>query len=146
MNTYFLTYLQLRNFLAQKILGAFQRDQYRLHPSVKVLQEKFQRYQPWRYNISLVSYYSMQNTQWRRDVVVVTTVQLHSLQSELRFCKGSNLRWLISLTIVPARKKVKRPSLVNHTTKTIYLYHHAAFLWSIILQKQFIITIMSVNC
>ena len=27
---------------------------------------------------------------WRLDVVVITTVQLHSSKSELRFCSGSN--------------------------------------------------------
>ena len=27
---------------------------------------------------------------WRRGVVVITTSQLHSIKSELRFCRGSN--------------------------------------------------------
>ena len=27
---------------------------------------------------------------WRRGVVVITTTQLHSTKSELRFCAGSN--------------------------------------------------------
>ena len=27
---------------------------------------------------------------WRRDVVVITTAQLHSTKPELRFCAGSN--------------------------------------------------------
>ena len=27
---------------------------------------------------------------WRRGVVVITTAQLHSTKSELRFCAGSN--------------------------------------------------------
>ena len=30
------------------------------------------------------------NIVWRRGVVVITTAQLHSTKSELRFCAGSN--------------------------------------------------------
>ena len=30
-------------------------------------------------------------TMWRRGVVVITTAELHSTKSELRFCTGSNL-------------------------------------------------------
>ena len=30
------------------------------------------------------------NIVWRRGVVVVTTAQLHSTKSELKFCGGSN--------------------------------------------------------
>ena len=36
------------------------------------------------------------NFQWRRGVVVVTTGQLHSINLELRFCAGSNLARVVS--------------------------------------------------
>ena len=32
---------------------------------------------------------------WRRGVVLITTAQLHSTKSELRFCAGSNPAWHI---------------------------------------------------
>ena len=34
---------------------------------------------------------AMGKVHWRRGVVVITTAQLHSTKSELRFCAGSNL-------------------------------------------------------
>ena len=33
-------------------------------------------------------------------------------------------RWWVCLTMVPAGNKVKRLSLVNHTTKTFSIHHH----------------------
>ena len=60
-------------------------------------------------------------------VVVFTTAQLHSTKPKLRFCtclwRVRDSRWWGSLTVVPAGKKAKCLSLVNHTTK-LMLYHH----------------------
>ena len=33
---------------------------------------------------------NVKTLQWRRGAVVITTAQLHSTKSELRFCTGSN--------------------------------------------------------
>ena len=64
---------------------------------------------------------------WRRGVVVITTAQLHSSKSELRFCAGSlcvgDSWWRGSLTMVPTGNEAKRLSSVNHTTKTIHHHH-----------------------
>ena len=58
-------------------------------------------------------------------VVVITTAQLHSSKSELRFKSCSwrvgESRWLESLTMAPAGNKAKRFSSVNYTTKTILI-------------------------
>ena len=32
----------------------------------------------------------MNSLVWRRDIVVITTAQLHSAKSDVRFCAGSN--------------------------------------------------------
>ena len=62
---------------------------------------------------------------WRRGVVVITTAQLHSTKSELRFKPCSrrvgDSRWWGSLTMVPAGNKAKRLSSVNHTTKKQFI-------------------------
>ena len=48
---------------------------------------------------------------------------LHNFKLEFRFCAGSNpacgMRWLESLTMVPAGNKALRPSSVNHSAKAI---------------------------
>ena len=66
----------------------------------------------------------------RRGIVVITTAQLHSTNSELRFCAGSNsargvdLQWSESLKMVLAGDKTKRLSSVNHSAKTIHHHDH----------------------
>ena len=69
---------------------------------------------------------------WRRDVVVITTAQLHSNKPELRFCAGSN----------PARgvSEIRdREDLWQWSRLEIRLN---AFLRATISQKQFIIIII----
>ena len=56
-----------------------------------------------------------------RGVVVITTAQLNSTKSELRFCAVSNPAHSVS---VPAGNKVKHFSSVNYTTKTIHDQDH----------------------
>ena len=65
--------------------------------------------------------------------MVITTAQLNSLKSELRFCTGSNLAQEVS-DICDVKNlwqwsrleiRHKRLSSVNHFAKTIhYCYHH----------------------
>ena len=63
---------------------------------------------------------------WIHGVVVMTTLQLHSTKSKLRFKSCSNpvgdLRWWGSLTMVPAGNGAKHPSSVNHSAKKNH--HH----------------------
>ena len=70
---------------------------------------------------------------WRRGVVVITTLQLHSTKPELRFCAGSN----------PARG-----GLEICDGEGLWQWYQLeirinAFRWSTIPQKQFIIIIIT---
>ena len=66
---------------------------------------------------------------WRRDVVVITTAQLHSTKAELRFCAGSNL--------VPGVSEIRDgENLWQRSWLEIRLN---AFHWLTTLPKQFII-------
>ena len=70
---------------------------------------------------------------WRRGVVVITTLQLHSTKPELRFCAGSN----------PARG-----GLEICDGEGLWQWYRLeirinAFRWSTIPQKQFIIIIIT---
>ena len=71
---------------------------------------------------------------WRYGAVVITTAQLHSTKPWTQvLCKFQSCSWHVrdsqwwgSLTIVLAGNKVKCPSSVNHTTRTIH--HHIHYL------------------
>ena len=67
-------------------------------------------------------------------LVVITTAQLHSTKDlhSLKHCsqRVRDLWWWGSLTMLPAENKVKRLSLVNHTTKANHHHHHQSRIWS----------------
>ena len=57
----------------------------------------------------------------RCGVMVMTTEQLHSTKSQLRFCaRVGYSQWWGSLNMAIAGNKAKQISLVNQTTKTIH--------------------------
>ena len=86
-------------------------------------------------NVSWVFSFYNPRDQWH-DVVVITTAQLHSTKSELRFRAGSNPARGVSEIcngenpwqwfLLELRRK--RLSSVNHTTKTIQGHLHHQFM------------------